>query len=340
MIVPPSNEIDILLVGCGTVSRLFYAAAIAELQRKRSIGNISVCDSNLRSAQSLAKNLNARTHEHLTHGLATRPTLVIIATPPAIHKVQVEESLNAGCHVLCEKPLASNALDAMSMKDVAKQTKKILAVGHYKRFFPAAQQIKTIIDEKSFGKLDSIVMHEGGKFSWPVESDSFFKKYKTPGGVLFDLGIHALDLLVWWLGRPTIEHYWDDAAGGLEANAKVLLNWGDLGCKAKLFFSRDWQTSMRWRFEFERAYVDWKVNDAKNLVIRFKTDQPYELSSELMATDGYSVDSHAQSFTRHLKHVLESITEASPLRTSVADSIEVLELIERCYSSRSHSGQC
>lgn len=319
-------------MGCGTVSRLFYAPAIEELRRRQRIGDVTVCDLHPQAADELGGTLKAHVCPDLDSGLAKQSDLVIIATPPALHRPQVERALAVGCHVLCEKPLASRSTDAIAMKDAALSADRVLAVGHYKRFFPAAQQIKSLIHDQSLGKLRSIRLHEGGKFGWPVQNDSFFKKDKTPGGVLFDLGIHALDLLVAWLGNPTLERYWDDAAGGLEANAKVAVRWDQHDCRANLFFSRDWDTAMRWRFEFERATVDWTVNDADHLQIRLSGQSPYSLVSTLGDTHGRPADTHPQSFTRHIEHVIDAIAKGSPLRTSLDDSIGVLKLIEACYS--------
>lgn len=322
-------------MGCGTVSRLFYAPAIDELRRTGLVGDVVVCDLDGRAADWLAKTLHCRSRQHLDDGLAEAPNLVIIATPPALHRPQVERALAAGCHVLCEKPLASRSADAIAMKDAALSADRILAVGHYKRFFPAAQQIKSLIHDQSLGKLRSIRLQEGGKFGWPIQNDSFFKKDKTPGGVLFDLGIHALDLLVAWLGFPSLEHYWDDAVDGLEANAKVTLRWDQQDCRANLFFSRDWATAMRWRFEFERATVDWTVNDADHLRIRPCGKSPFDLETVLTDARCRPADTHPQSFTRHLQHVIAAVCDDAPLQTSLDDSIGVLQLIETCYSRAS-----
>lgn len=323
-----------LLVGCGTVSRFFYQPALAEAVRESKAKIVGVVDPDQSTRNDIATKLSCTPLSSLEEGLNKEPDIAILATPPAYHCSQTIKCFLHGCDVLCEKPLASSAIEAQEMIVESKKNNRMLAVGHYKRFLPAAQEIKSIIQNQTFGKLLRVNLQEGGKFNWPIKNDAFFNKKKTPGGVLFDIGIHALDLLIGWLGQPAIDSYEDDCQGGLEANAKLKLSWPGIGCQARLFFSRDWQTSNEWTFEFRHARIHWAVNDAQCFTLSLPGKHEYDLKCKLLKKSKYDCDTHAQSFTRHLFHVLDARENRQPLMTSVDDAMTSLNVIEDCYSMR------
>src|SRR5690606_21980948 len=102
----------------------------------------------------------------------------------------------------------------------------LLAIGLYKRFFPASRYIRSLCRDWLLGPLLDFSIQEGGPFRWPA-GPSFFDRTQTPGGVLLDIGVHVFDLLGWWLGEPVNLHYSDDAMGGLETNAFARLEYSN-----------------------------------------------------------------------------------------------------------------
>jgi predicted dehydrogenase len=90
--------------------------------------------------------------------------------------------------------------------------------------------------------VKSFEISEGGQFNWPAQSASFFQKSNSQGGVLADLGVHVLDLLIWWFGMPEKVGYEDDAMGGLEANCRLELEFAG-GVSGTVRLSRDTQLS-------------------------------------------------------------------------------------------------
>lgn len=103
-------------------------------------------------------------------------------------------------HVLCVKPLACTLNEANQMVAAAQTADRLLAVGLFRRFFPALQTIKALVAGGALGTPTSFHFAEGGAFNWPAASASFFQKQHSQGGVLLDLGVHLLDLSCWWFG--------------------------------------------------------------------------------------------------------------------------------------------
>ena len=71
---------------------------------------------------------------------------VVVATPPSVHKVHTIAALERGCHVLCEKPLATSVAEYDEIIAAADRYERMVAVSHEKRFNPGFEKIKEVID--------------------------------------------------------------------------------------------------------------------------------------------------------------------------------------------------
>lgn len=266
-------------------------------------------------------------------------TLAIIASPPGFHASQTISALERGWHVLCEKPMASSVAECMDMVTAAHHSDRLLAVGLYKRFYPASRYLYSLCHDWLLGPLISFSVQEGGPFRWPA-GPSFFDRTQTRGGVLFDIGVHVLDLLNWWLGEPAEMRYADDAMGGLESNAFIRLRYPG-GALGQVHLSRDWATPQQYRFVFERGIVIWKVNDANGLTVQL-TGAPASLQSILSTpeveppapAEPRPLETNAQCFLLQLCNVIGAIAGEERLLVSGEEGMHSLRLIEQCYASR------
>ncbi len=125
---------------------------------------------------------------------------VAVGVPNVYHRPLAETFLRAGKHVLMEKPMAMNTAEAESMAATSRETGRTLAVGHMWRFDQEAQYIRGLVDA---GRLGTIVKTKGygihakwGPAGW------FTKKALSGGGALIDMGVHAIDTVLYLLGDP------------------------------------------------------------------------------------------------------------------------------------------
>ena len=130
---------------------------------------------------------------------------VSVATPNFLHHPLTMAALNAGLHVLCEKPMAMNAKQAKEMLDTAQRRKLTLGMHFNHRMTPAAQAMARYTRSGQLGEIyhARICWHRrrgipGGPGSW------FFDRRRSGGGCLIDLGVHALDGILYLLGYPDI----------------------------------------------------------------------------------------------------------------------------------------
>jgi predicted dehydrogenase len=126
---------------------------------------------------------------------------VSVCTPNYVHMDPTIKALQAGKHVLCEKPIAMNAGEARKMVDAAKKAGKKLQVGYNMRFVPANQVLKRYVEGGELGEIyyaRAQALRRRGIPGWGV----FINKEKQGGGPLIDIGVHILDLTMWLMGHP------------------------------------------------------------------------------------------------------------------------------------------
>ena len=133
----------------------------------------------------------------------TEPDIVSVCTPNAHHREPAVAALQAGAHVLCEKPIATSLADATAMFDAARKAGRVLFVGQSSRFFEKSRAAKEIAASGRLGKVyfgETVAMRRRGIPTW----GQFHMKRFSGGGPIYDLGVHTIDLLFWLMGNPKV----------------------------------------------------------------------------------------------------------------------------------------
>ena len=329
---PSHDPLRLALVGCGAISELYYAPAIQEAARFTSLEVVVLCDPSSERLELLQQSFpTAHTVTAFEEVLGLGVHLAVVASPPRFHAQQVKGLLSAGVHVLCEKPMASSVAEAESMIAAARAANRVLAVGLFRRYFPALQAIYFLVRGGDLGAPQSFSFSEGGAFNWPAASASFFQKHHTQGGVLLDLGVHVLDLVCWWFGEPSNLTYEDDAMGNLEANCLLHLSYPS-GLEGHVRLSRDTAIANRYSIQFAGGDVTWSVGDANHLNVRFN-DLPVEWRTELWSNN-CPAPTYSHSFVHQLLNVAAAARGTESVRVPGEEGIRSLRLIDTCYHNR------
>ena len=128
--------------------------------------------------------------------------VVYVASPVFLHAPQTIQSLRAGKHVICEKPMAMNLTDAQAMLHAAEESGKSLGTAYYRRAYPKVLRAKQLLESGAIGKpvLAELTSHSWldghGSRKWLVDPA------QSGGGPLYDIGSHRIDLLNFFFGEP------------------------------------------------------------------------------------------------------------------------------------------
>lgn len=186
------------MIGCGGIAHQKHLPAMAKSGR---VDLVACCDLIVERAEEAAKNYGTEDckvfqdyHELLKEDLE----IVYVLTPNVSHCVITVDSLEAGKHVLCEKPMAATVEDAQKMIDAWKKSGKLLTIGYQNRFRPDCQTLKRLCEEGRMGEIyyaQAHALRRRGVPTWGVFTD----KEKQGGGPLIDIGTHSLDLTLWFM---------------------------------------------------------------------------------------------------------------------------------------------
>jgi 1,5-anhydro-D-fructose reductase (1,5-anhydro-D-mannitol-forming) len=154
---------------------------------------------------------------------------VYVATPVFLHAPQTIQSLRAGKHVLCEKPMAMNEAEARSMVRAAEESGRTLGVAYYRRTYPKLQRAKQLLAAGAIGKPVFAELTSHGWFDEREGSRSWLiDPTKAGGGPLYDIASHRIDVLNFLFGQPqrvsahlsnAVHHY------AVEDNATVMIDY-------------------------------------------------------------------------------------------------------------------
>src|SRR5438876_89350 len=241
-----ADKIRIAILGCGAITRSAHLPTVIahpELQL------VALVDTDIKRARLLAGALGAQCQSGADyHSIFGCVDAIINALPNNMHAAVNQEALIAGVHVLCEKPLATTAADALACCELAQQKKRLLAVGMNRRFVDSHDLLRLVLEQGVLGALDSYDWEWGGSFDWRSASGFYFSQALAGGGALIDLGVHLLDNVIDWFGPVSWFDYRDDDWGsGIEANAILDLqhNGSQGNVKGRLRVSRTYTLKNR-----------------------------------------------------------------------------------------------
>ncbi len=131
----------------------------------------------------------------------------IVTVPNFLHAKVTIDCLNSGKHVLVEKPMATNSIEALEMIQASKQNKRTLMVNQSQRFFPHHQRAKEIIQSGLIGqvRLVKTMFGHSGPENWSINAAWFFQKETAMFGALGDLGVHKIDLIRYLTNLEIVE---------------------------------------------------------------------------------------------------------------------------------------
>jgi predicted dehydrogenase len=195
-----NEELNIGIVGAGGFARFASGA----FSKAPGVKVIAVMDINKAVAEQMAIELSAKAYVDYEMFLADRRIdLVYIATPPFLHYQQSKKALQAGKHVICEKPAALWVCEAEELSQLAQSLQLLYAVNLMQRYNQLYDIVKSIIKEKILGNfLHGFFENYASDENLPT--DHWFWDESKSGGIFIEHGVHFFDLFSGWLGEGKV----------------------------------------------------------------------------------------------------------------------------------------
>ncbi len=195
------KEIHFGIVGCGKIFEK-HAQAISSTEGARVTAISDLNEDLLASAQ---KNFSIKTAYSSYKEMLkdSEVEMVTICTPSGLHAKMIEQALQHGKHVLCEKPLTMNVEEVNHVIKLAKENNLHLFEVKQNRYSPTIQILRNAINNNWLGKL--LIGNATVRWNRTQEyydQASWFGSLKMDGGVVLNQAIHHIDLLCWMMGKP------------------------------------------------------------------------------------------------------------------------------------------
>jgi predicted dehydrogenase len=221
-----ADKLRIGIIGSGGIAQGCHMRGYATMPEQCEM--VAVCDVNPETAQAAAEKYNvSKTYTDYRQMIAEQNLdAVSVATPNAYHMQPTIDALQAGLHVICEKPLAMNADEARKMCAVARESGKILQVALQQRFSGSARFMKQYIEAGHMGDIyyaRAQALRRRGVPAWGV----FIDKEKQGGGPLIDIGVHILDFTLFLMGYPKPVSASGKTWDTLGKNPDLVNPWGE-----------------------------------------------------------------------------------------------------------------
>ncbi len=222
-----TDRIKVGIIGCGGIANNKHMPA---LKRLGSIDMVAFCDIEEQRAQQACEQFgtsDARVYTDYKELLRDeRIVAVHVLTPNRSHADITVDSLHAGKHVLCEKPMAKTAADAKRMLEAAKQTGKVLTIGYQNRFRADSIYLKRSCENGELGEIYYAKAHAIRRRAVPTWG-VFLNEYEQGGGPLIDIGTHALDLTLWMMDNYEPKTVMGSVFKNLGDQTQTANAWGD-----------------------------------------------------------------------------------------------------------------
>jgi predicted dehydrogenase len=276
--------------------------------------------------------------------------VISIATPNKFHKALTIRALRAGAHVLCEKPMAMNAAEAREMLAVSDETQKRIMINFSYRFTAQAQALKARVDAGDLG--DAYY----GRTSWlrrrgmPGFGGWFGDKALAGGGPLIDLGVHRIDLALWFMSYPEPEWImgatYDPIATAIAEREGKSYSVEDLAAGfirfrngATLSLEASWAANIR-----ENELMETRILGTKGGLVHRNVKESYEFEAEFFEERaGHLYDSTMHTATtwgagaRQTKsamhHFVSSILAEKAHDADGRQGLVVMEILDALYKS-------
>ena len=183
-------SVGVGLIGYGAIARAHAESVIATA----GLSVAAVCDVSDERRQAAARELSVRTHARVEDLLDDPEVgLVIVGTPPSIHADAVVAALEAGKHVVCEKPFAIHVRDVDRMIDTATARDRVLTVYQGRRWDPDYLALREVVRSGRIGEAFYMESFIGG-YSHPC--DYWHSHEPISGGTIYDWGSHYFDWIL------------------------------------------------------------------------------------------------------------------------------------------------
>ena len=338
----PTSELRFGIVGCGRIASR-HAKHISVAGRL-----IATCDILVERAAGLARLSGARAYRHLDEMLvAEELDVVSICTPNGLHAKHTIASFAAGCHVLCEKPMAISVADCASMIQAAERANRRLFIVKQNRFNPPIVVAKSLLDSGRLGRIYSVQLNCFWNRNPAYYRDTWKGTATMDGGTLYTQFSHFIDLLYWFVGDVKqvctfVYNYAHDGVVEYEDTGVVALRFHN-GVLGTIHFTINaYERNMEGSFTIFAERGTLKIGGEYLNELEYQRLEGSEIGELPPGNPANEYGHYQGSMSNHDKvyeNLREVLTGDGVIATNGFEGMKTVEIIEKIYSAAVDAAQ-
>jgi UDP-N-acetyl-2-amino-2-deoxyglucuronate dehydrogenase len=331
------SPIQFALIGCGRIAPR-HAEQMVKYGKL-----IAVCDVAIEKADALAEQYNAKAYYTINELLAAEKNLSIVSicTPNGLHAEHAIKALQAGKHVLCEKPLSISSSSAKEMMAVSEKSNRKLFVVKSTRYNPYLQSLKKVLSENRQGAIYSFQLNCFWNRPPAYYTNAWRGTKELDGGTLFTQFSHYIDALLWLLGdvktvtgvmknaahKKSIE-FEDTGVAALQMESGIIggLNW------SVNTFNKNMEVSLT--LIAEKGTV--KISGEYMNILEYEATEGFSLQQTGTANAANDYGFYKGSMSNHdnvYENMMLALKDDLHPFTYAYDGLKTVEAIEKIYNS-------
>lgn len=331
------DKLKFAIIGCGRIARR-HAIHIKNNGRL-----LAVCDIDKEKADELAVEHNATAYYELEEMLRGEPEIDVVAvcTPNGLHARQCITILEAGFHVLCEKPMAITSADCKRMIEASERSGKVLFVVKQNRFNPPVEALKKLLDQGALGEIYSIQLNCFWNRDAGYYHDSWKGSMELDGGTLYTQFSHFIDLLYWMIGdvkevRAMMGNYGHKGIIEFEDAGVAILEFENGVIGTLNYTVNSYRKNMEGSITLFGEKGTVKVGGQYLNKIDYQDIEGYQIENLAEGSGANQYGTYQGSMSNHDKvyeNLVQYFKRSEPFFVTPFEALKTVEIIEKIYKS-------
>lgn len=330
------EKLRIGVIGLGGISQLNH---LPNLSRIKDVVINGVAEIKSNTLQSVSEKFNIKNKfaDYREMLRSTELDAVLIATPTGTHKEIALDCLNAGKHVMIEKPIATSSAEAEEIAATAKNKGLVAVVGMNMRFRPDIMLLKSVIQSGEIGEI----FHINCGWLRPRSSEGkwFTEKSKAGGGVILDLGIVLLDISLWLMKYPAVKNLstqnYTHRPASVEDTSVSFIR-----CENEKLITME--TSWTLSSEKNTFYMNIYGSKGNAFVNPLRIVKQLEDGTTIDMTPSKTENSarlYKKSYENEIRHFIGAVKGLNPDVSPCGQAVDRMKVIEYMYQSASNQSE-
>jgi UDP-N-acetyl-2-amino-2-deoxyglucuronate dehydrogenase len=334
MVVSP---LRFAIIGCGRIAQRHAE----HINNKAQL--TAVCDICPEKADALAEQYHAKAYYAVTDLLKDSNSFDVLSvcSPNGLHAVHSIRALNAGVHVLCEKPMALTVSDCGRMIQAAEKNNLRLFAIKQNRYNPPIAAVKKLIDQNRFGKINSIQL----SCFWNRNEEYYRNSWKgtkdLDGGTLFTQFSHFIDLLYWMFGdveevKSMMDNYEHKDIIEFEDTGVVILRFSSGAIGTINYTVNSYQKNMEGSLTIFGEKGTVKIGGQYLNELEYQQIEGVRIENLPEGNKANSYGNYFGSMSNHdlvYENVIEVLERGGSITTSAFEGLKTVEIIQKIYAA-------